>query len=328
MTKKNFVIFSLLATIAFLLCSCDFFEEESDDEKISVVTTIFPQYDFARQIGGDKIKLKMLTSPGGESHSYEPTPQDIKAVSDCDIFICAGGESDIWYNSVLKTINTENIIVISLMECIGDRLKEEEITDGMRGEKFSLNDSEEYKDEIEYDEHVWTSLKNACLISEEICSAMSRIDKKNADFYMKNTELYTEILNELDLKYQSAVENAENKVVVFGDRFPFRYLFDDYGLKYYAAFPGCSTDSDVNANTMLFLINKVKEETLPAVYYIEFSARRIADTVADETGTEPLLLHSCHTVSKEDFDGGVTYLSLMEQNLENLKTGLNKKGGQ
>ncbi len=327
MNKKNLIFFTLFVVIVFLFSSCDSSKAKSEDERISVVATIFPQYDFARQIGGDRIKLKMLTTPGGESHSYEPTPQDIKAVSECDVFICAGGESDIWYNSVLKTIDTENITVISLMECVGDRLKEEEIINGMRGEKLSLTGGEE-KEEIEYDEHVWTSIKNACLIAEEICGAISCIDKENADFYRENTELYTEKLRELDQKYQSAAEEAETKTVVFGDRFPFRYLFDDYGLKYYAAFPGCSTDSDVSANTMLFLIKKVTENELPSVYYIEFSARRIADTVADETGAQTLLLHSCHTVSKKEFEGGVTYMSLMEQNLENLKKGLNKKGGQ
>ena len=322
MNKKIFFVFSFFILIAVFFTSCRFFEDKTDDERISVVATVFPQYDFARQIGGDKIKLIMLTTPGGESHSYEPTPQDIKAVSDCDLFICVGGESDIWYNSVLKTIDNDKITVISMMECIGDRLKEEEIIEGMRGEKLSLTGDEEDEEEIEYDEHVWTSLKNASLISKEICAALSRIDEKNADFYQKNTEEYTKALHELDLKYESAVENAQNKLFVFGDRFPFRYLFDDYGLEYYAAFPGCSTESDVSANTMLFLIDKVKETKLPAVYYIEFSARRIADTIAEETNAKPLLLHSCHTVSKEDFDNKVTYLSLMEQNLENLKAGL------
>ncbi len=224
MNKKNLNFFTLFAVIVFLFASCDFYESESDDERISVVATIFPQYDFARQIGGDRIKLKMLTTPGGESHSYEPTPQDIKAVSECDIFICAGGESDIWYNSVLKTIDTENITVISLMECVGDRLKEEEITDGMQGEKLSLTGSEE-KEEIEYDEHVWTSVKNACLIAEEICGAIICIDEENADFYRENTELYIEKLRELDLKYQSAAEEAENNTVVFGDRSPFPISF-------------------------------------------------------------------------------------------------------
>lgn len=321
MIKKKLALSALIMAIPVLFTSCGAYVNTPSDDRLSVVATIFPQYDFAAQIGGDKIKLKMLTTPGGESHSYEPTPQDIKAVRDCDIFICAGGESDIWYNTVLKSLNSENVTVISLMECVGDRLKEEEITEGMRGEKYSLADSEE--EETEYDEHVWTSLINAQIISQKIGDTMSLLDEKNADFYKENTEAYIKSLGELDEKYRAAVEKAENKTLVFGDRFPFRYLFDDYGLNYYAAFPGCSTDSDVSAKTMLFLINKINEEKLSAVYYIEFSARRIADTIADETKAEPLLFHSCHTISKSDFENGVTYLSLMEQNLENLKRGLN-----
>ena len=321
MIKKKLALSALIMAIPVLFTSCGAYVNTPSDDRLSVVATIFPQYDFAAQIGGDKIKLKMLTTPGGESHSYEPTPQDIKAVRDCDIFICAGGESDIWYNTVLKSLNSENVTVISLVECVGDRLKEEEITEGMRGEKYSLADSEE--EETEYDEHVWTSLINAQIISQKIGDTMSLLDEKNADFYKENTDAYIKSLGELDEKYRAAVEKAENKTLVFGDRFPFRYLFDDYGLNYYAAFPGCSTDSDVSAKTMLFLINKINEEKLPAVYYIEFSARRIADTIADETKAEPLLFHSCHTISKSDFENGVTYLSLMEQNLENLKRGLN-----
>lgn len=312
---------SLLSALIFLvlaLAACSTAPAEPTDGRISVVATIFPQYDFARQIGGDKIKLKMLVTPGGESHSYEPTPQDIKAVRECDIFICAGGESDIWYNTVLKSVEGD-FTVISLMDCV--EAVEEEITEGM-SEKLSLSGGER-EEEPEYDEHVWTSLKNAQIISRAIEEAMSSADEANADFYRRNAEDYINRLSELDRKYGEAVEKAENKTLVFGDRFPFRYLFDDYGLKYCAAFPGCSTESDVSAKTMLFLIDKVKEEKLKAVYYIEFGAKKIADAVAEETETKPLLFHSCHTVSKEDFKNGVTYLSLMEQNLENLKRGLN-----
>lgn len=325
MIKKGFALLSLFLSAVILLTSCSSYkdsENEVTDDGLSIVATIFPQYDFAGQIGGDKVRLKMLTVPGGESHSYEPTPQDITAVRECDIFICAGGESDIWYNTVLKSPDLENVTVISLMECVEDRLKEEEITEGMRGEKYSLTDGKN-EDETEYDEHVWTSLKNAQIISQKICGVMCSLDEKNADFYRENTNAYIKKLAELDEKYQDAAHQAKNKTLVFGDRFPFRYLFDDYGLKYYAAFPGCSTDSDVSAKTMLFLIKKIREENLPAVYYIEFSARRIADTLAEETNAEPLLFHSCHTVSKSEFENGVTYLSLMEQNLENLKRGLN-----
>lgn len=316
MSKK--IIYIFLSATLFLLCfsSCSGGEITDDSDKLKIVTTIFPQYDFARSIGGDKVSLKMLVTPGGESHSYEPTPQDIIAVKNCDIFICTGGESDVWSNVILKSIDTENIIIIQMMDCVD--IVEEEIVDGMK-EKIGTDEEEE---EHEYDEHVWTSLKNVKKISTEISNAMILKDSNNEEYYRNNLNEYLDELDGLDREYENAVSKAKKNTLIFGDRFPFRYLFEDYGLTYYAAFPGCSTESDVSAKNMMFLIDKVREEDLPIVYYIEFSARKIADTISSETGAEPLLFHSCHTISKIDFDSGVTYLSLMKQNLENLKRGL------
>lgn len=309
----------LIITSALFFSSCSVpSSNENLNGKLKIVTTIFPQYDFARQIGKDKVSLKMLVTPGGESHSYEPTPQDIAAVSECDIFICVGGESDVWSNVILKSIDTTNIAVIKMMDCV--ETVEEEISDGMTEKLPTENEEEE---EIEYDEHVWTSPKNALAISSAIEKAMISSDEKNADFYKANFEEYAEMLNKLDNEFREAVSKAENKTLIFGDRFPFRYLFDEYGLKYYAAFPGCSTDSDVSAKTVMFLIDKIKENKLSTVFYIEFGAKKIADTISSETGAETLLFHSCHTLSKEDFEGGITYIELMYKNLENLKRGLN-----
>ena len=285
----------------------------NDSGKLKIVTTIFPQYDFARQIGGDRVELKMLVTPGGESHAYEPSPQDITAVKNCDIFICAGGESDVWTGKILDSIGTEDIVVIRMMDCV--EVVEEEHVEGMVEGVFET-------EEEEYDEHVWTSLRNAQLIALEIGERMMELDEANAEFYRERLEEYVERLGELDREYSKAVEGAENKVLVFGDRFPFRYLFNDYGIEYYAAFPGCSTSTDVSASNVAFLINKVKELELPAVYYVEFSAGKVADTIAEETGAEALLFHSCHTVSKEEFEEGVTYETLMRNNLEVLKRGL------
>lgn len=310
-----FTLLFLSAAMLFSACSMPS-NKDNDDDRLKIVTTIFPQYDFARQIGKDKVSLKMLVTPGGESHSYEPTPQDIIAVRDCDIFISVGGESDVWSNVILNSIDTSDITVIMLMDCI--EALEEEITEGMT-EKLPTDDEEE----TEYDEHVWTSPKNALAISKAITSAMIASDSENCDFYRKNFEEYEKKLNELDNDYREVVSRAEYSTVIFGDRFPFRYLFEEYGLNYYAAFPGCSTDSDVSAKTMMFLIDKIKENNLSAVFYIEFSARKIADTISSETGAEALLFHSCHTVSRADFDSGVTYIDLMKSNLENLKRGLN-----
>lgn len=308
----------LFIASVFSACSITYYDEndENKEDKLQIVTTIFPQYDFARQIGKEKISLKMLVTPGGENHSYEPTPQDIIAVRDCDIFICTGGESDIWSKVILNSIDAPNLKIIKMMECVN--AVEEEISDGMT-EKLPIEEEEE----TEYDEHVWTSPQNAKKISEAIVKAMILADKKNEDFFQSNYDEYSKKLDELDKDYRNAVSKAENKTVIFGDRFPFRYLFDEYGLNYYAAFPGCSTDSDVSAKTMMFLIDKIKENKLSAVFYIEFSARKIADTISSETGAEPLLFHSCHTVSGKDFENGITYIDLMKNNLENLKRGLN-----
>ena len=308
----------LFIASVFSACSITYYDEndENKEDKLQIVTTIFFFYDFARQIGKEKISLKMLVTPGGESHSYEPTPQDIIAVRDCDIFICAGGESDIWSKVILNSIDAPNLKIIKMMECVD--AVEEEISDGMT-EKLPIKEEEE----TEYDEHVWTSPQNAKKISEAIVKAMILADKKNEDFFQSNYDEYSKKLDELDKDYRNAVSKAENKTVIFGDRFPFRYLFDEYGLKYYAAFPGCSTNSDVSAKTMMFLIDKIKENKLSTVFYIEFSARKIADTISSETGAEPLLFHSCHTVSGKDFENGITYIDLMKNNLENLKRGLN-----
>ncbi|HBH94298.1 MAG TPA: zinc ABC transporter substrate-binding protein, partial [Ruminococcaceae bacterium] len=309
--NRRISLLTAILYIAFVFSACSIprYNDDTKEDKLKIVTTIFPQYDFARQIGKEKISLKMLVTPGGESHSYEPSPQDIIAVKECDIFICAGGESDIWSNVILDSIEAENIKVIKMMECVD--IVEEEISNGMT-EKLPIAN----EDETEYDEHVWTSPKNAKKISEAIAKAMISADKENEDFYRSNFDDYSKKLDKLDKDFRNAVSKAANKTVVFGDRFPFRYLFDEYGLNYYAAFPGCSTDSDVSAKTMMFLIRKINENEISSVFYIEFSARKIADTISSETGAEPLLFHSCHTVSRDDFENGITYIDLMCKNLE------------
>ena len=303
----------LAAAVSVGFCGCSNVDQ-SDGGKLKIVTTIFPQYDFARQIGGDRVELKMLVTPGGESHAYEPSPQDITAVKNCDIFICAGGESDVWTGKILDAVGTEDVAVIRMMDCV--EVVEEEHVEGMVEGVF------ETEDEEEYDEHVWTSLRNAQVIAREIGERMMELDEVNAEFYRENLEGYIDRLRELDTQYSKAVETAYNKVLIFGDRFPFRYLFNDYGLEYYAAFPGCSTSTDVSASNVAFLIKKVNELSAPVVYYVEFSAGRVADTIAEETGAETLLFHSCHTISKEEFESGVTYEELMRKNLEVLERGL------
>lgn len=311
--KRRMMVALLTAVVLLAVAGCSE-DVESDSGKLKVVTTIFPPYDFARQIGGDRVELKMLVTPGGESHAYEPSPQDITAVKNCDIFICAGGESDVWTGKILDAIGTEDIVVIRMMDCV--EVVEEEHVEGMVEAVLG------HEEDQEYDEHVWTSLRNAQLIAREIGEKMIELDEANGSFYRENLEEYAGRLNELDTEYSKAVEAAENKVLIFGDRFPFRYLFRDYGLEYYAAFPGCSTSTDVSVSNVAFLINKIKECEAPVVYYVEFSGGRVADTIAEETNTQTLLFHSCHTVSREDFEKGVTYEMLMRNDLEVLKRGL------
>ncbi len=318
--KKFISFFIVLILIISTMTACsknnaDLIEKESSQEsgdKLKIVTTIFPQYDFARQITKDKAEITMLLAPGVESHSYEPTPQDIIKIQKSDAFIYVGGESDEWVKEILNSMDTSKMAVINLMDCV-EPVKEE-IVEGME---------EEGVEEIEYDEHIWTSPRNAVLITNKIAEELSRIDSKNAEEYKKNAADYVKELQKLDKDFQSIVDNGKRKTIAFGDRFPFRYFADAYGLSYTAAFPGCSTDTEPSAATIAYIIDKVKNEKLPVIYYIEFSNQKVADSISEATGAKALLLHSCHNVSREELDKGVTYLDLMKKNAENLKEALN-----
>ncbi len=286
-------------------------------QRLTIVTTIFPQYDFARQIAGEYADIAMLLPPGSESHSYEPTPQDILKIQNCDIFIYIGGESDAWVEQVLESMDTSSMQVLTLMDCAD--LVEEEIVEGMQADKEKQSGDEE----AEYDEHIWTSPQNAVRMAEKIALAMIAADPANKDAYRANADAYIAALKELDQSFQQIANSAARKTLVFGDRFPFRYFADAYALTYYAAFPGCSTQAEPSAATVAFLIDKVKAEGIPVVFHIEFSNEKMADTIAEATGAKKLLLHSCHNVTKAEFASGVTYLALMRQNAENLKEALN-----
>lgn len=302
--------------------STDNSTDNSMDDKLSVVATIFPQYDFIREIAGDKVELTMLLSPGSESHSFDPTPQDIITIENCDIFIYVGGESDEWVNQILDSMDTSSMKIISLMNLVD--LVEEEIIEGMEEEEEGTEEGAEKgaEEEIEYDEHIWTSPKNAMTIVQYISDTLCELDKNNASVYTASAASYLEKLNELDESFQTVVDNAETHTLVFADRFPFRYFADTYGLDYYAAFPGCSTETEASAATVAFLIDKVNEENIPVVFYLEFSNEKMADTICESTNAKKLLLHSCHNISKDEFESGISYLDLMTQNVENLKEAL------
>ena len=312
--------------------------------KISVVTTIFPPYDFVREIAGEQVELKMLLKPGEESHSYEPTPQDIIAIQESDVFIYTGGENDVWVEDILSSMPDSDCLTLKLVDCV-DTVEEEHV-EGMKesaGHTHEDPDSEaqadgeepdedhDHADESEeeahsvheIDEHVWTSPVNAALIVEQIKEVLIEADPSNRAAYEENAAAYEAELSELDREFREVAENAQGNLLIFGDRFPFRYFADEYGLDYYAAFPGCAGDTEPSAATMAFLIDKVKEENVPAVLKMELSNADIANAIAEATGTEVKVFYSCHNLSADDFENGETYLSMMQKNVETLKEVLN-----
>lgn len=312
--KKIICLILCMTVILAVFCSCGKSDTHPNDNKLNIVTTIFPPYDFAREIGGDRINLSMLLKPGMESHSYDPTPQDIIKIQDCDLFIYVGGESDEWVRDILNSDDKKPKKIISMMDIVDT--VQEEIVEGME------NDDDEPQQETEYDEHVWTSPKNAVTITRAVSNALSELDPQNKTFFDNNTVDYCQKLSVLDNSFREVVDNAARKTIVFGDRFPFRYFADEYGLQYYAAFPGCSSETEPSPATISFLIDKVKQEHIPVVFSIEFSNGKVADTICESTGAKKRSFHSCHNLTQDEFDNGTSYLSLMQNNLLALKEAL------
>lgn len=310
--KKIFHLISALVFVLLSLTACSG-ETQTENHKLRIVSTVFPGYDFARAVAGDRADIKMLIKPGSESHSYEPSLTDVSEIKKCDIFIYIGGESDEWAGNILEGTGTDGMRVIAMTDCV--ELHDEETVEGMEceTEDCDVNDA---------DEHVWTTPLNAEIILNVIADAMIEADSENADYYRRNAQEYGQRLRALDGELSEIVENAKRKTLVFAERFPFRYLTEQYGLDYYAAFKGCSSSNEPTLATVSFLVNKVKEEKIPVVFYIEFSTETVADKICAETGAKKLLLHSCHNVTESDFNSGVTYIDLMEQNVNNLKEAL------
>lgn len=309
-------ILALSAAVLFglvLCCGCAPRNRVEDTDKLKVVATIFPPYDFARQIGGEDVQVTMLLPPGTESHSYDPTPQDIQRIQSCDVFLYIGGHSDKWAQDILDSIDTSQMQVIALTECV--EILEEETVEGMQQEPGEEAVHEE-------DAHVWTSPANVMQIVNVIGDAMIQADPEHTAAYEQNRADYLEQLQALDEEFAGIVVQGKRDTLLFGDRFPFRYLAERYGLSYYAAFPGCASQTEPSAATLAFLIDKVTVEGIPVVFYMELSNEKVADVVCESTGAQKRLLHSCHNVTKDEFDRGETYLSLMEQNAANLKEAL------
>jgi zinc transport system substrate-binding protein len=319
--KKYLYIAFMLSICLALLIGCLAQPQPaktSASGKISVVATIFPPYDFTRAIAGDTAEITMLLPPASESHSFEPTPQDIIKIKNCDVFIYVGGESDDWVNGVLESLDTSNMKIITLMDCV--ETVEEEIVEGMQEEEEETSD--EGEEVTEYDEHVWTSPRNAKLIVEKISGVLCEADAPNASVYRINTAAYLQELAVLDGKFQSVVDSSLRKTMVFGDRFPFRYFADAYGLDYFAAFPGCSTETEASAATVKYLIDKIIDEDIPVVFHIELSNEKMAGTISEATGAKVMMLHACHNISQADFVAGKTYIDLMTTNVDALREAL------
>ncbi len=283
--------------------------ESTAAEKLSVVATIFPAYDFVRAVAGDKVDLTMLLAPGGEVHSYEPSPSDLIKIKNCDVFIYIGGEDDTWVEDTLAGIGNISLKTIAMTDCVN--LVEEELVEGMMPEEEEeAGEDAEAEEEPEYDAHVWTSPVNAVKIVENIRDALCEADVANSGYYKSNAQSYIDKLNALDTEFRNIVANSARKTIVVADRFPLRYFVEEYGLDYSAAFVGCSNQTTVGLSTIKFLSDKVTENKIPTVFYIEFSSQEIADSVCEAAGCKKALFHSCHNVSREDFDNGVTYVEL------------------
>lgn len=328
---------AFLLTTVLLICSLAGFSfaaepNSDDDHQIQIVATIFPEYDWVMNVLGENpanAEVTFLLSNGVDIHSYQPTVDDILKISTCDLFIYAGGESDAWVNDALQQAVNPDRITINLLETMGDAAKEEELVEGMQAEEHEHEEDHEHEHEgeedVEYDEHVWLSLRNASTLVGAISDALQVIDPENAEIYAANAEAYETELNALDDAYEAAVDAAARDTLLFGDRFPFRYLTDDYGLNYYAAFVGCSAETEASFETITFLIDKVNELELPVILTIDGSDQKIAETIVQNTETKDqniLTMNSMQSITTQDIQDGKTYLSIMEDNLTVLKEAL------
>ena len=326
--KKITALLLALFMLVGALAGCGKQNDTNQTDKLSIVTTIFPEYDWVREILGEKAdnaEITMLLDNGVDLHSYQPTADDIVKISDCDLFIYVGGESDEWVEDALRNAANGNMKVINLLEVLGDSVKTEEIVEGMQEAEHEHEDAEEHEHEEEADEHVWLSLKNAKMLVRVISKALQELDPDSKDIYAANADAYVKKLSALDAEYQAAVDAASNKTILFGDRFPFRYLVDDYGLHYYAAFVGCSTETEAGFETISFLAKRVDEWKLPCVLTIEGAQHKIAETVVRNTTAKNqrvLTMDSMQSTTSKDVKNGTTYLSVMEKNLSVLKEAL------
>lgn len=323
--KKILALLLALWIPAAVLSGCAPQDDSAASNKLNIVTTIFPAYDWVREIlcdETDRAEITMLLDSGVDLHSYQPTVDDIVKISDCDLFLYVGGESDGWVDDALKNAPNKERKVIRLLDVLGDSAKAEETVEGMQEEEH------DHEEEAEYDEHIWLSLKNAQVLVAAISEALQESDPARKDTYVANAAAYVEKLSALDGEYRAAVDSGKYKTLLFGDRFPFRYLADDYGLDYYAAFPGCSAETEASFETVSFLAGKMDALGLPCVLTIESTQHKIAETIVQNTAQKNqqiLTMDSMQAVTANDAASGVSYLSIMEKNLSVLKKALGQE---
>lgn len=321
MNKRLTPVTAALLAAFLLLSGCGKTETapaDGETDKLTVVATVFPAYDFARAVGGEAAEVSLLLPPGAESHSYEPTPADIMAVQQCDLFLYLGGESDTWVETILESVEPQGT-TLRMIDCVD--LLEEETVEGMESHEDEHDHDEGLGlgEVVGYDEHVWTAPRNAAQITRAIGAEMEALDPSNAAFYAANAADYAGQIEALDREFADFFAGVADRTMVFGDRFPLRYFADEFDIPYYAAFPGCSTQTEPSAATIAFLTEKVREEGISTVWYIEFSNHLVADSIAEAAVAETAMFHSCHNVSADDLAAGATYISLMTDNLETLR---------
>ncbi len=350
-----FLIGGIVMSASLSVSAITYAAGDAGPDAPQIITTIFPEYDWVMNILGDNpagADVTMLLDNGVDLHSYQPTAEDIMKISTCDLFIYVGGESDKWVDDALKEAVNKDMIVLDLMDLLGDRIREEEIVEGMQeeehhhdgeehdeehdehdteheeGEEHEHEEGEEHEhdhEEAEYDEHIWLSLRNAAVLTEGISDALQKVDPDHAELYRANSEAYIAELDRLDAEYSQAVEEGSLKTLLFGDRFPFRYMTDDYGLTYYAAFVGCSAETEASFETIVFLAQKVDELSLHTILTIEGTDHRIAETIKENTKTKDqqiLTMDSMQSATAKDVEAGCSYLSVMENNLAVLREAL------
>ena len=345
---KKFAIFAMfvLAATMFAACGAESGEKAAAPKKVSVVATIYPQYDWLKNVVGDRldaVDLKLLIKNGTDLHSYKPSAQDVASIAGADMVVYVGGESDEWIEKALEATPKKGRVQVNLMEALGDRVKEEEVVEGMEHEHHHEHaeeheehehhehaeeheEHEHHQEEAENDEHIWLSLKNASILVNRLADSLSKLDPAHAESYRANAAVYVAKVNGLDASFAAAVNEAQRKTVLFGDRFPFRYLVDDYGIKYYAAFVGCSAESEASFETVAFLAGKMDSLSLPAIFTIDGSDGKIARAILEASkkskDAQVLTLNSMQSVTDAQIKAGADYLSMMLSNLEVLKTAL------